>query len=304
MNLDQLIAFERIVREGSFSKAAWALQLSQPTVSARLKALEASVGGPLFKRNNRAVVLTERGSRFLPFARQALEAMQKGAEAAEESSETSSAALKIGVLHSMAGGFVSPALSQFTKKHPAATCIMKEGNHWQLIERLHDNQIELGLIAWPPIGPQLTELTPLIQFREQMVLLAHKAHPLAKLSKVMVEDVARLSNPFLLLTFWQVTPEPLTRLAESATHTLEVPTDTGRYLLAHGTGAGFFNAAQITPELFAKDVVEIDIIDMPKLYRYSALARLTRRSTLSGAAAQFTNCLADQAKKQGLLYSG
>ena len=61
MNIEQLIAFDRIVREGSFSRAAWVLQIAQPTISARIQALEQAVGGALFTRNNRSVVLTERG---------------------------------------------------------------------------------------------------------------------------------------------------------------------------------------------------------------------------------------------------
>lgn len=47
MDTEQLLTFERIVREGSFSRAAWALALAQPTVSARIHALERSVGGAL-----------------------------------------------------------------------------------------------------------------------------------------------------------------------------------------------------------------------------------------------------------------
>jgi Bacterial regulatory helix-turn-helix protein, lysR family len=50
MDVNQLIAFERVVREGSFSKAAWSLGVSQPTVSARIQALETMVGGLLFRR--------------------------------------------------------------------------------------------------------------------------------------------------------------------------------------------------------------------------------------------------------------
>ncbi|MEM8859318.1 MAG: LysR family transcriptional regulator, partial [Chloroflexota bacterium] len=234
MNLEQLIVFDRIVREGSFSKAAWALQLAQPTVSARLKALEKSVGGELFKRNNRAVTLTERGSRFLPFARQALEAIQKGVDAAEQSPEIHSGILRAGVLRSMTGALVSTALQKLLGRYPSLDCQIQEGNHWQLVEWLHDNKIELGLVAWPSITPELSEMTSLLQFREPMVLLAHKNHPLAKKKDVTVADVEKMSAPFLLLKWWQVTPDIVSRLTERASHAIEVPTDTGRYLISKG----------------------------------------------------------------------
>ena len=68
MELDHPIAFDRIVREGSFSRAAQVLDIGQPAVSARLAALEASLGGPLFHRGRR-VRLTPQGEAFLPFTR-------------------------------------------------------------------------------------------------------------------------------------------------------------------------------------------------------------------------------------------
>ena len=299
MNLEQLIAFDRIVREGSFSRAAWALEIAQPTISARIKALEQNLGGPLFERNNRVVLLTERGNRFLPYARQALEAMQKGADAAVRIDEAERGLLEIGVLRSLTGALISPVLQRFLQKYPETECVVKESNHWQLVDWLYDNQIELGLIAWPSLNPSLAEMTPLYHFRESMVLLAHKDHPLAQLEQVTVSDVKRLSRPFLLLKWWQVTPEVVLRLAEEADYAMEVPTDTGRYLIANGTGAGFFNASQVSPELIPSDVVRIKIADMSPLYRHSALVRLTRRSTLSPTAVRFAEHLAHQAKLLG-----
>ncbi len=55
MDLEQLQAFERIVREGSFSRAARSLDIAQPTISARIQALEVEVGGALFLRGGRKI---------------------------------------------------------------------------------------------------------------------------------------------------------------------------------------------------------------------------------------------------------
>jgi DNA-binding transcriptional LysR family regulator len=69
MDIDQLQAFERIVREGSFSRAARTLDITQPTISARIQALEQEVGSSLFIRGGRKVTLTERGESFRPSQR-------------------------------------------------------------------------------------------------------------------------------------------------------------------------------------------------------------------------------------------
>jgi DNA-binding transcriptional LysR family regulator len=53
MDTDQLLAFQRVVREGSFSRAARTLDIGQPAVSARIQALEAQLGGALLTRGRR-----------------------------------------------------------------------------------------------------------------------------------------------------------------------------------------------------------------------------------------------------------
>src|SRR5689334_15702431 len=82
VDTEQLATFARIVREGSFSRAARALDLAQPTISARIQALEQEVGGPLFTRGGRTVTLTARGESFLPYAQRALAVLSEGIDAA------------------------------------------------------------------------------------------------------------------------------------------------------------------------------------------------------------------------------
>jgi DNA-binding transcriptional LysR family regulator len=53
------------VRDGSFSRAARTFNIAQPTISARIQGLEQVVGGPLFRRGGRSIVLTELGESFL-----------------------------------------------------------------------------------------------------------------------------------------------------------------------------------------------------------------------------------------------
>jgi DNA-binding transcriptional LysR family regulator len=72
MDLHQLQAFDQIVFHGSFSKAARQLDVSQPTISLRIRALEQEVGGALFLRKGSQLRLTELGQSFLPYAQTAL----------------------------------------------------------------------------------------------------------------------------------------------------------------------------------------------------------------------------------------
>src|SRR6476660_8973717 len=87
IDFDQLITFERIVREGSFSGAALALEIPQPTVSARIKTLEQTLGGWLFHRGGRKVTLTELAQTFLPYVRRTIAVLGEGVEMARQADQ-------------------------------------------------------------------------------------------------------------------------------------------------------------------------------------------------------------------------
>src|SRR5712691_2102191 len=81
LDLGQIEAFVQVAQHRSFSKAADALFLTQPSVTARIQSLERDLGETLFERNGRGVRLTETGTTFLPFARRSLKALQDGRDA-------------------------------------------------------------------------------------------------------------------------------------------------------------------------------------------------------------------------------
>ena len=78
MILAQLDGFVEIARRGSVSRAAEALFLTQPALTARLKGLERDLGTALFIRHGRGVRLTEAGRAFLPYAQRALDEIDEG----------------------------------------------------------------------------------------------------------------------------------------------------------------------------------------------------------------------------------
>jgi LysR family transcriptional regulator, low CO2-responsive transcriptional regulator len=289
MDVDQLIAFERVVREGSFSKAAWSLGIAQPTISARIQGLD---GGSLFHRG-RKVKLTERGISFLPYARRAIATLQEGLEAVRLAHSGERGRLTIGVLRSLTGKFLSPALAKFQKQYPEVECYVREGDHWQIVEMLADGLIELAVICYPVLEPALVDVTPLLQFREPMVVATSKRHPLAKQRRVT-------QAPFMLLRWWQVTPMHIASLAAKAKYISDLSTDTAKFLLQDGLGVGFFTKMVILPELESGSVVEIGVTDMPPIYRDTALVRLTRNSEVSSAANNFAQLLKNEAKKQNV----
>ncbi len=85
MDLAQLDAFARVARARSFSRAARALNLAQPTISGRVAALEAELGARIFHRRGHTLELTDAGRALLPYAERMLALRAEGLEAVIQS---------------------------------------------------------------------------------------------------------------------------------------------------------------------------------------------------------------------------
>lgn len=302
MDVDQLTAFDRIVREGSFSRAAWSLGIAQPTISARVHALEQAVGGPLFARSSRRISLTTLGESFLPYARRALAVLGEGVEAARQAEGGRRGRLALGVLGSLAGCLLGPALAEFHRAHPQADYYVRAGSHQKVVELLCDGVVELALVGWPCVEPPLAELAPVLRLREPVALLVPRDHPLAGRADVREDEVAPHCAPLLLVRWWQSTPRALARIAAQSASVANVPPETARELLAGGVGIGFFTRPQAADLLASGRAFEVSLADLPPLDRESALVRVARQSPLSPVAQEFVAVLRAHAAGQRLLF--
>src|SRR5206468_9521613 len=73
-----LESFLEVARRGNVSRAAEALFLTQPAITARLKSLEGDLGTELFVRGARGMTLSDAGRAFLPYAERALASIDEG----------------------------------------------------------------------------------------------------------------------------------------------------------------------------------------------------------------------------------
>jgi DNA-binding transcriptional LysR family regulator len=299
MDTAQLLAFQRVVREGTFSRAALTLNLGQPALSARIQALEAEVGGQLFTRGRR-VALTALGAHFLPYARRVLETLDEGVRVARSAERGEQGRVTFASLGSLAGGLIGPALVAFTRAHAAVECLARSGDHEFVLELLWDGVVELGLVAWPCHDATARELRPLAVFRESVVLATHAEHPLARSRTTTRAALVRLGRPLLRLRWWQNHDPTLVRLAEESASNLEVPMETARCLVREGAAVGFFPRTYIAEDLARGALVELKVRDLAPLVRESALVRRSRETPLSPATLAFAAAIEAQAANLAL----
>jgi LysR family transcriptional regulator, low CO2-responsive transcriptional regulator len=298
--LDQLVAFDQVVRDGSFSRAALSLGLGQPAVSSRIQGLEAALGGPVFRRG-RPIALTPLGENFLPYARRTMEVLSEGVENVRLTLAGKRGRASLGTLASLAGALVGPALGRLMRQHPEVDCLVRSGWHEAMLGLLLDGLVELALVTWPCPPALEPELRLLFTLREPVVLVAHRRHPLARLARVRAADVVRLGRPCYRLRWWQAHHPAIDRLAERTGRNLELPMESARQLVNAGQGVGFFPRTLIAEDITRGSLREIRVRDVAAITRDSALVRRLRGGPLSPASEQLAACLRAEASAQGLL---
>jgi DNA-binding transcriptional LysR family regulator len=307
MELNQLIAFERVVREGGFGRAALALSLGQPAVSARIHALEEELGGALVHRGRR-IALTPLGESVLPYARRVVELVAETAEAARLAHSGGRGRVRLGALGSLAGGLVGPALAELLLAQPDTECFVKSGDHEAILGHLWDGLVELAIVAWPSDDPLAAELTALLVFEEPVVLVARRDHPLAKRgsarrrarAEVTEDDLVRHGRPIFQLRWWQHHHPRLARLAQASESRVELPMETARQLVMGGVGVGFFAKTYVAEDLERDRLIELEVRGLA-VTRGSALVRRRRSLPLSPTGAALVQAIAAQAARLGLL---
>src|ERR1700712_3623517 len=126
MSLRQMEYLVAVVEEGSFTRAAERLFVSQPALSHQVKALETSVGGELLERRPHSVGLTPMGRAFLPHATAAVRAADEARRAARAVGQLEAGELRIGTLHSIALGVVPAAIRAWRLAHPDVSFALHE----------------------------------------------------------------------------------------------------------------------------------------------------------------------------------
>jgi LysR family glycine cleavage system transcriptional activator len=146
--LNGLRAFEAAARHLSFTRAAEELNVTQAAVSHQVKMLEEQIGLPLFRRLNRALMLTDEGQTLFPAVRDALDTV---AEAVERLHTGKAAgALTVSVLPSFAVKWLVPRMSDFQEHHPGIDLRITAADRLvDFVRDAVDVAVRFGAGSWP-----------------------------------------------------------------------------------------------------------------------------------------------------------
>ena len=194
MEVRQLQIFRTLSEELSFTRTAEKVHTVQSNVTAQIKALEEELGIPLFDRLGRRVTLTDAGRNFLPFALQALAAMDQGQRAVKTGAEPSGP-LRIGAAESMLTYRLPEVLRAFRRHFPHVELIFREYSNATMVLELEAGRFDM-LIHGDALLPS-PSIKSIRLRREQVLLLADPGNPLVNQPTVKPADLATQN---LLLT--------------------------------------------------------------------------------------------------------
>jgi DNA-binding transcriptional LysR family regulator len=151
ISLRQLEYFVAVVDEGSFTRAAELLHVSQPGLSHQIQALERELGGPLLERLPRKVRLTPAGRTALPHARASLAHAQRASSAARRALGVETGELHVGTLYSISVGILPGALCTWRRSYPELQVHLVELRHTDdLIAVMEAGQADVAVGPTPP----------------------------------------------------------------------------------------------------------------------------------------------------------
>lgn len=171
MNFQNLEYFLVLAEEGSVTRAAERLHMSQQALSGLLARLEKEVGSSLFSRHA-GLELTYAGKCFQRSAVQILDIQRQTAAAIEDTKENRRGALRIGVSHTRGQSILPKVLPEFDRLYPLAEVTIFEGNSVELESDLEKGLIDV-LIGFAPFRLESVEYRTLMY--EKMYLIVPKS---------------------------------------------------------------------------------------------------------------------------------
>lgn len=281
MELAQIEAFALAARERSFTRAADVLGLTQPSVSARIAALEAELDGPLFERGGRALRLTPLGRAFLPYAERALAALNDGREAAQRTAEGKLGHVRLAGVPPLVTYMLSRPLERFRADFPAVDITFRARRSPEILAMLHNGETTLGLLSAPVWDKGMQFYA---RFREAVRPVAAPDHPLARQQAagqaLHLEDfydhtLFRTTLNPTVTAFIQGIGERARRGSGGAVITLPALMTLRPLIL--GQGVAFLTEEFVGRQVGLGNLVFLEVADMPPLFNEIVLIGLAGR---------------------------
>ncbi len=276
MELAQLEAFLQVAHHRSFSRAAEALFLTQPSVTARIQSLERELGERLFERSGRSVTLTDAGIAFIPHAQRALTAVQEGADAIDAVRHGEVGSIRIGASSSIGTYNLPDVLERFRQKRPGVHVNLTTGQTEDIVERLLSGLIHIAICRLT----QHPEFESIHLYNDQLRLVVPVDHRFAHQSAVTASDAA--GEPFIFFdrnsSYHTLVYTMFLRAGVAPESVMEVDSmEVIKHMVERGLGVAVLPEIAVRQEVKRGDLVMIELANTEPPVREVGLHVLRNR---------------------------
>ena len=278
MNIDFELyrVFYVVANNGNITKASKELNISQPAISKSIKNLEEQLGGTLFVRTKRGVILTEEGKEFYNYIRQAIEYINNAENKFTDLINLESGCIKIGISTTLTKEFLLPYLEEFHNSYPKINIQIDTNLTSNLIPKLRNGLIDLVIlnINDNEYGNDI-ELTKCRKIQDCFVV--NKKYKDLINKKISIKDLN--SYPIILQSKKSNTREFLEKVVKDYNITLKPNIELASYTLVVefskiGLGIGYVTKDYIKKELENNDLYELKTEEkIPSRYVGFALSK-------------------------------
>jgi len=195
MTLQQLKYVVALDSYRSFSVAAEHCLVSQPTLTMQLKKLENEMGFSIFNRKKSPLRPTQMGALIVEKARQVLREVEQMQALVRGEQESVEGGVRLGVIPTVGPYLLPLFVGDFIEHNPKTRLLVEEMKSSEIISKLRDGKIDVGLLVTPLDEADLREV-PL--YYEPFHLFVSPGHPLSLLDEVSPDDVEQADGLWVL----------------------------------------------------------------------------------------------------------
>ena len=298
----QLEVFKNIVETGTFSAAASRLNISQPSVSMHIRALEIHLQQTVFLRHHgRAPILTDIGRRVYDHAEDLLSQSHKALADIDALTAVKENVLSFSAHRFIGNHLLSKPLASFAQNNPEIEIIANIVSLDQAIEKIRNRGVDLGLFL---ANGEMQGITSEVIGHQQLVFIASSDHPLASQNNLFYQSLTKhpFIGPIKSTEYGKLLHSIFKKAGFTETNTTTQSQNTliRKELILSGVGFSCALKSGWINELNSGKIVVLDVVDKP-LSLEVRMGLLPDRK-ISKASHQFMHYL-ENLKAQGVFDS-